>query len=344
MRILISTAKEKHYLQYHYYRYLSQKTPEKVAGFEHNDRVHQFLSKNLFNRLLFRIWPSVILGSINNNLLKKVKNFKPDVIILFKGMEIYPDTLLQIKKMGIRLVNYNLDHPFDFFSKGTGNKFVSEAVPLFDLYITYSKSINKEIGTKYPELKLGYLPFGFALEDSLYEKISQEVKERNKVCFIGNADDYRAEFITAFCKAGLKVDVYGNDWLRYIKPMENLGLHSSIVGDEYWRLLRQYRIQLNIYRPHNIDSHNMRTFEIPAVGGIMLTPESSEVANFFEEGKEVLFFKDLDEAILKATRALKMSQTEVLSIRKAARARSVNSGYSFLNRSNQLYNLLSNIT
>ena len=42
-------------------------------------------------------------------------------------------------------------------------------------------------------------------------------------------------------------------------------------------------------RIHNPDSHNMRSFEVPGVGGIMVAPDTKEHRIFFEVGKEIFY-------------------------------------------------------
>ena len=59
---------------------------------------------------------------------------------------------------------------------------------------------------------------------------------------------------------------------------------------DFWRKNQEYRVQLNLFRQYNEGSHNMRTFEIPAVGGIQLTEYSTEQADFFKEGEEIFSF------------------------------------------------------
>ena len=44
--------------------------------------------------------------------------------------------------------------------------------------------------------------------------------------------------------------------------------------------MNKYAIALNILRDQNLSSHNMKTFEIPAFNGLMLTTRSKE-QNFF---------------------------------------------------------------
>jgi spore maturation protein CgeB len=52
---------------------------------------------------------------------------------------------------------------------------------------------------------------------------------------------------------------------------------------------------LNIMRSQNIGAHNMRTFEIPAMGGLLLTTRSEEQEEYFPEGRACLMFEGNEE-------------------------------------------------
>lgn len=52
-------------------------------------------------------------------------------------------------------------------------------------------------------------------------------------------------------------------------------------------------------RKQNIESHNMRTFEVPGCGSFLLTERTKEQAEFFVEGKEIECFGDLSELVKK---------------------------------------------
>jgi spore maturation protein CgeB len=54
-------------------------------------------------------------------------------------------------------------------------------------------------------------------------------------------------------------------------------------------------VTLNILRKQNRTSHNMKTFEIPGMGGLMLTERSYEQNNFFPENKSSLMYTGLKE-------------------------------------------------
>jgi spore maturation protein CgeB len=76
----------------------------------------------------------------------------------------------------------------------------------------------------------------------------------------------------------------------------------------------------------------MRTFEVPACGGIMVAEDSVEHRSFFENGREAFFFLSSEEMIQLARHLLKMAKAEADRIRSAARSRSVLSRYSYRDR------------
>ena len=99
-------------------------------------------------------------------------------------------------------------------------------------------------------------------------------------------------------------------------------------------------MQINMMRPHNPQSHNMRTFEAPGVGGILLGPDNPDHRSFFEIDKEVFLYKDIDECIAKIKYLLALPVEEANKIRSAARKRSIESGYTYKERTVEIYEIL----
>ncbi len=67
---------------------------------------------------------------------------------------------------------------------------------------------------------------------------------------------------------------------------------------------------------------NLRSFEIPMSGGIALCKFNPELADYFEEGKEILFYHTNDELIEKAQRYSKsIDEVELRCMKMAARKR-----------------------
>ena len=84
----------------------------------------------------------------------------------------------------------------------------------------------------------------------------------------------------------------------------------------------------------------MRSFEIPAAGGIQLAPFSTEHASFFEEGKEIFLYRNPEEMLQLAGELLQKSKENTGIIRQAARMRSCESGYTYKDRALTVFNTL----
>src|SRR5262249_51723172 len=152
--------------------------------------------------------------------------------------------------------------------------------------------------------------------EEVFGRISCE-DEILRACFLGNPDHNRRRGIMSLVEAGIAVDVYGESWGRLLKPLPLLRINPRVLGEEMLRTLRRYRVQLNFFRPHNAESHNMRTFEVPACGGIMLAEDSGEHRAFFESGKEAFFFANPRDMINLTQRLLDMPKAEAEGIRAA---------------------------
>mgnify|MGYP005846867939 CR=1 FL=1 len=320
-----------------YLKYLKELNPDTIL-FAAQNRLHEYLQKSILNKVLYRLNTSNIIRKINAELINTVEEFKPDIIWVLKGMEVLPDTLKIFNQKKIKLVNYNPDHPFIRSGRGSWNRNVLNSVPLYDLHLCYSKSLMKTIKDKY-KIRTEFLPFGFELDDNLFRRIKDN-NEINKVCFLGNPDKIRYNLIKYLIGNGIQVDVYGYNWNKFFRSnsSSNLNIYDAVYEDKFWETLRKYRVQLNIFRPHNIGSHNMRTFEITAVGGIQLAPDSPEHREFFEDGKEIFLYKSNDEAIDKIKYLLELNDDEATKIREASRSKCINGDYSYKNRAQTSFN------
>jgi spore maturation protein CgeB len=312
--------------------------------------VYADLSSKLYYRVLNRFHPSLLVHKADKVFLQQVEKFKPTTILIFKGMEISSESLKKVKAMGIKLINYNFDHPFKFFSAGTGNRFVKEAIPYYDLHITYSATIERELKKEY-NVKTALLPFAYSLANGEFEEVMKDNRpEINRACFVGNPDHLRIAIIQKLIKEGIPLDVYGFGWEKYFESGGSIMIHPPkkaysywIDPLEFWKVLRQYRVQLNFLRPHNEDSHNLRSFEIPAAGGIMLAPDSTEHRAYFAPDKEIFLFKDFGSCLEKCRTIMNFTPEKAEEIRRAARKRSVESNYSYEHRTWQLLEILKTI-
>ena len=319
-RILVIGSAHPAALEHIYVKHLQQ-LGNIVELYPIQDHFLQYYSKSIFNKILFRLGLSSIYKKLNRAVNSFVISFKPTHIVVFKGMEVRPATLLQWKNAKIKLINYNPDNPFLFSGRGSGNKNVSNSILLFDLYCSYDSSIVKKLQDR--GVKSALVPFGFELDELEYQKI-ENTPEINRVCFLGNPDKERAKFINSIINQHIAIDLYGSNWSRYIPSNSNsVKIYPPVYGLDFWKILRRYAVQLNLMRIHNLNSHNMRSFDIPGVGGIMLAPKTADHQLYFEDGKEVFLFKDVGECVKSIQELLSMHKDKRTTIRNAARNKSL---------------------
>lgn len=323
---------DKIYAIENFYRKYLAELGQDVQLFTAQNYFYEFYQKSVLNKLLYKAALSGILNKINRLFKAEVTRFKPDVIWIFKGMEIKPGSLEWAKRQNIKLVNYNPDNPFIFSGRGSGNVNVTRSISIYDLHFTYNLSVKEKIEKDF-KIPTNFLPFGYDLSKELFE-ICASQEEILKLCFAGNPDKDRAEFIENMAKGGIQIDVFGNNWDRFVRH-PNITVFEPVYGEIFWKVLRRYRVQLNLMRVHNEDSHNMRSFEVPAVGGIMLAPDTREHKLFFENGLEAFWFGDIQNAIDKANYILSLNKKEIDKIRGNARLRSIQSGYSYQHRAKE---------
>jgi spore maturation protein CgeB len=328
MRILIVGSDRIFSIENFYIKYFNQANI-KVSIFLAPNIFNDFYKKTILNKIAFRLGISTIYKSINRKFKRAVELENPEVIWVFKGMEIFPESLEWAKKRNIKLVNYNPDNPFLFSGRGSGNENISKSIGLYDLHFTYNLEIKEKLENDF-NARVQFLPFGFEIDQNLYEHCAS-LSEIAETCFLGNPDSFRSAFIMNLANAGIEIAVFGHDWRKFVDHPK-IKIRDAVYGTQQWEVLRRYRIQLNLMRPHNINSHNMRTFEVPGIGGIMLAPFTPEHISFFDDKEEAFFFEGLEDCVSTIQKVLSMTVQQADVVRGAARKRSVISGYDYKTR------------
>ncbi len=122
MRLLIVGSDSSYAIERPYVKYIGQnKMVSAIDFFAAQNQFLGYYNSSTLNKILYRLGLSAILKVINRDLKERIEKFGPSVILIFKGMEVFPGTLRWIRSRNIRLVNYNPDNPFVFSGKGSGN-------------------------------------------------------------------------------------------------------------------------------------------------------------------------------------------------------------------------------
>lgn len=119
--------------------------------------------------------------------------------------------------------------------------------------------------------------------------------------------------------------------------------NRSVSDEEMNILYSNFALSLNITELRDtyclknpIHKVHLRAFEIPMAGGLQIASYTEELASYFEDGKEIVMYRDTDELIEKAKYYLDEKHSdEVLQMKQNARKRA--------ERDHTWYNRFSNI-
>ena len=259
------------------------------------------IRKSLISRFIWKYFRFIYFIFIRKKIIKYIVNSskKYDLIIIFKGLYINKDFLSEIKKKSndSKIIDIFTDDPFKInYFKDISNKNILETIPYFDHIFIYSRVILKKLRRKYPKNRFSYLPFGYdsVVHKNLKQKRNNTVKY--DLSFIGTADDERYEIIKRLDE--FKIILAGNGWNNY-ELGKNIKYVKEVNFKNFSKLLKISKVSLNILRKQNERSHNMKTFEIPSMGGLMITNRTFEQNFYFPENKASLMYSNIKELKLK---------------------------------------------
>jgi len=341
MRILILGAFGNGALENFYVRGF-QKLSLHIETFDIAKSYYEQLNKSLINKAVNKINAGYFFKSINERLLQFVKEKKYDVILIFKGLTLFAETIRQLKEFTNLICCYNPDHPFTFFAEGSGNKNIVNSIKHYDIYFSYAKNISRQLKQNWGVDSYA-IPFGYD-DSGANDNSSPDANiYRNKFLFIGAYDSERSQWLRELNMDEL--NIYGDTkWesrTKYSSYIAKAYQGKPLYDAEYKTANRNAAGIINLLRKQNIieGSHNMRTFEVPGCGGVLIANRTEEQQSFFEENKEAIYFDSIDE-LKSRIYYLRANPDTVLSIKQAALKRSVSSAYSYCHRSLEMHGIL----
>ncbi len=247
------------------------------------------------NRYLSRLFWRVFALWIQRKLIKEIVIRKPDLVFVIKGSFVRPRTLPAIKKTlpNVALYNFNPDNPFNT-SHSSSNNWIRRSLSLYNVYFIWGKFLLEPLvraGAKQVER----LPFGY--DPKLHYPVEVPPREEklygSDIAFIGSWDREREQWLGHLLNYNLKI--WGNHWEKAGKNIRERWQKREMIGEEFSKVCGASKIVLNFIRKQNDPAHNMRTFEVPACEGFMLSTATQEQRSFFEEGKEAEYFTTPEE-------------------------------------------------
>ena len=259
--------------------------------------------RSFFNKLQNKLLFGPIISSLNNDLLSLVKEFKPELIFIYRGQYIHPNTLSLLKQSGAILFSYHNDNPFkkkyNFFDI---DRHYLNGLPYYDWIFSYRKEniIDYEkIGYQNSSLLRSY----YLKNDNFFIEENYKNKFTCDVLFIGHwEDDGRDEMVLSLARLGINIKVFGTEWNKsknYPELQKYFGNIVAIRGLNYNIALNSAKIALVFLSKLNRDTYTRRCFEITATKTFMLAEYTDDLNSLYQEGLEAEYFRSISELLLK---------------------------------------------
>lgn len=277
---------------------------------------HKYNKKynKIINKIITYLPSDLVYGELNNNLVRLVESQNFDMMLVYYGKEIYPETLSFIKTKIPLVVNWNGD---ELFNKLNNNQNILDSIAIYDFHCSPRHHLKDE-----------YLSKGvkdFIEVDWYYKSILENpivnypLKTGN---FIGSWSPKREKIVSSISDEEMLV--YGWGWKKKSK------CRNKIIGDilnekSMNEVFTNSKISINILTEENRDCINFRNYEIPSQYGFQISERSEKILEIFEEDKNIVCFDSLDELNDKYGFYIKNEK---------ARMNILNNGYNFVKNNN----------
>jgi spore maturation protein CgeB len=242
---------------------------------------------------------------INRLILKKTKEFKPDILWVDKCLYLWPETLENIRKESCSLlIHFSPDNQI---VRTNQSRHYLRSIPIYDMHIT-TKKHNIDWLLKCGARRVEYIINGF--DPDVHRPLVLNQDELKifgcDIGFIGRWEPSREDILLWLFKKGYNIKVWGGNWSRSRYRNHLLFAHSQhLVGDDYTKAICGAKINLCLLSKWHNDLTTDRSVEIPACGKFMLAERNNEHLALFKEGIEAEFYDTQREMLEKIEYYLK---------------------------------------
>ena len=273
------------------------------------------------------------VARLNRDILAIAERERPEIFWADKLLGLRPETLRQLRRMGVKSVSYMIDNAFGP-RRDPGWRLYMKCIPEFDLHVVQRDSNFADYRSRGArdviKVQTAYEPtLHFPPEGEEY--VARDARRGRAVSFIGTAYDDRAAFLTALWKeCGFAVSISGDKlWKSRLQPDALAALYTGgeLYGAAYREAIWDAKVNLSFLTHSNQDEFAHKSFEIAACGGFLLAERSTGHLERFDEDQEAVFFSGVAECAEKLRRYLPDAAARG-RIAAAGQARAARSGYS----------------
>ena len=260
------------------------------------------------NRILRRALRSYLWNAANREAVEVAECVRPALIFAVKCSFLHPDTIRQIRRsVGVPFVNHYPDHPYigirwDPREASALRRDLIEVLRQYSIVWMWERSLVERLRRDGVEAK--YLPF--AVDPELYRPQSAAEGLHCDVCHLNHDVAFVATYTRFRCAevAAIRkhtIAIWGDNWPQKWKtPSGQHRAHPAIWGSAVGDIYAKAPVSLNVLNAENLGGPNMRTFEVPGSGGVMLARYSPEQHEFFPENEAAVYYRspaEIDDKI-----------------------------------------------
>ncbi|MDR6225277.1 CgeB family protein [Desmospora profundinema] len=244
----------------------------------------------------FRFASFLLLRQPVKKLIKKIRSFQPDIILVFghDNHVVFP----HLKNIGVPVGLWVVNDPYNLSNYDWKAR-------LYDFVITQESSCV----SYYQKMGKPCIHSPLAADPRKYRPMNVPAKYRSDICFVGNGWPARVDFfnrLTPFLRRKQFI-LIGERWnrLTQYQKMKSHILKTTIPPSETAKYYNGAKIVLNIHRsyndgnknPLNLPAHtpNNRTFDIAACRAFQLLDYRRDLGRFYKIGEEIVCFKGMND-------------------------------------------------
>jgi hypothetical protein len=213
------------------------------------------------------------------------QNGSADLVMVVKGAFLDCRSIDHLRsRFNSPVVCWNPDSPFDdaVSNHGAG---IPRTIGAYDAYITWADDVAEHLSA----VAARVLVIPFAWDPEIMRPTAGHGVAAGRIVFIGTGTRERGALLQSL--AHLHPMVFGNGW----PEIEGVDIRPPVFESELCRIVGEAKWNLNLLRPQNARSHNMRTFELVGAGGTQVAPQTDDHRNFLGGDSRTVLFQGKEE-------------------------------------------------
>jgi len=236
---------------------------------------------------------------MNIALIDKVKQYRPDIMLVLMGDDIFAETLKEIKNQGVIAANWFTDTVLD--PRRQRSALIKNISSHYDYFFIYDNEAVLNF-TQIDAPCVKSIPL--ACDPSMHKSISLSEQEKEKygsqVCFVGTLDWLKDAKRHELLKSLTDIDlgIWGN-WKKEDPMLGKFYRKKHVYFEEAAKIYNASDITLDIHIFFGTNNKaydiNPRVFEAAGCGAFVLTNENQYLNELFEIDKEIVCYRDEHE-------------------------------------------------